>query len=161
MNEWVKVLVTSSVISTVIGGGVGLLVSSYTIKKELHSRQIEAGYEDLVKANTLAWQSIALRDEAKTKKDKALEAEAEKLRRESDASYIVARQKIAAFGNERVVKAMSNYYSKYKDIPSCSNLDKFRADTLIYQNIRDTLGVKGSVSPEDLAPIMFMCNLKQ
>lgn len=161
MNEWVKTLVTSSVIATVISGSVSLLVSGYKIEQELRSRQIEAGYEDLIKANTLFWQSDGLTKQAEQEKDKALEAEAKKLKRESDASYIVARQKIAAFGDERVVKAMSDYYSKYGPAAeSCNNKDKFRSDTQTYKAIRNTLGVGGSVSDEHLANLIFLCSLK-
>ncbi|HWQ68332.1 MAG TPA: hypothetical protein VN494_00015 [Patescibacteria group bacterium] len=161
MNEWAKTLVTSSVIATVIGGGVSLLVSWYKIEQELHSRQIEAGYEDLVRANTLSWQSTLLAEEAEREKNKALEAEAKKLKRESEALITVARQKIAAFGDEHVVKAMSNYYSKHgKAAVSCDNKDKFRSDTQIYKAIRNTLGVGGSVSDEHLANLIFNCSLK-
>lgn len=149
MNEWVKTLVTSSVVGSVFGGGVSWLAASYKIDQELHSRRSEAGYEALVEANTLLRQSEALEKKAKREKDEALAAEAIKLRRKSDASYSTAQQKIAAFGDERVVKAMSDYYSKHgPSATSCSDKEKFRADTQIYRAIRNTLGVGGSVSDE-------------
>jgi hypothetical protein len=104
MNEWVKTLVTSSVIA----GVVSWLATSYKIEQELHSRQSESGYETLIKANTLLRQSEALMEEAKREKDEALTAEARTAKRESDASYSAAQHKISAFGDERVVKAISD-----------------------------------------------------
>ena len=51
MNEWVKILVTSSVVSGVLAGVVSWLTTTYKIEQELYSRQGEASYEALVKAN--------------------------------------------------------------------------------------------------------------
>ncbi len=161
MNELVKTMVTSSVIASVLSGIISWLISSYKIEHELHSRQIEAGYEALVMANTQLWQSDALMEEAKVEKDDALAAKGRKLRREADASYTAARLKIAAFGDERVVKAMADYYRYEPTVTAlCKNTDKFRLDTRIYKAIRDTLGVGGTVSDQDLATVIFRCSLK-
>lgn len=161
MNVWVKTLVTSSVASSLVAGVVGWFAASYKIEQELHSRQAEAGYEALVKANTLLGQSETMRKEAKRENDGALLAEARKLERESDASYRVAQHKIAVFGNERVVTALSDYYYSKKgaDQP-CDDREKFKADVQIYRAIRDTLGVRGRVSNEQLSRILFQCSLK-
>lgn len=164
MNEWVKTLATS----TVVAGVVSWLTTSYKIEQELRSRQSEAGYEELVKANTLSRQSKALMEEAKRGKDQALATQAQKLSRQSDASYSTAQQKIAAFGHEDVVKAISDYYSKYgRAATPCTDKEKVKSDTQIYKAIRNTLGVGGntlgfgdSVSDEHLANLMFLCSLK-
>lgn len=156
MNEWVKTLVTSGVVA----GGVSWLATSYQIEKELHSKESQAGYEALVKSDTLFWHSDSLLEEAKREKDEALAAQARKLKRDADRSLIVARLKIAAFGDESVVKAMSDYFSKHLGAAtSCSNKEKFRSDTQIYKAIRNTLGVGGSVTDEQIANIVFLCSL--
>jgi len=161
MNEWVKILVASSVLSSVLAGVIGWFAASYKIEQELHTRQAEAGYEALIKANVLLRQSETLAVEAERDKDGALAAIVKKLRRESDASYGVAQHKIAAYGDESVVRAMSDYYSKYKDAAKpCINKEKFRSDAQIYMAIRKTLGVGGSVTHEHLANLMFICSLK-
>ena len=157
VKEWVKTLVTSSVVA----GGVSWLVTTHEIEKKLHSKEGAAGYEALVKADMLAWQSAALAEEAKWEKDESLAAEAQKLKRESDASIIVARLKIAAFGHESVVKAMGDYYSKHLNAAMpCENEEKFRSDTQIYKAIRNTLGVGGSVNDKQLATLILLCSLK-
>lgn len=161
MNPWVKLLLTSTVASAAVSAGVSWFTTSHRIKQELHSRQGEAGYEALVMANTLAWQSGDLMKEAKREKDEALAAEARKLKRQSDALYSTARHKIAAFGHEHVVQAMSDYYSKYRGAGTpCPNKEEFRSDIQIYMAIRNNLGVQGKVSEEQLANLVFLCNLK-
>lgn len=161
MNPWVTLLLTSTLVSTVVGAGVSWFTTSYKIKQELHSRQGEAGYEALVTANTLLWQSEALKAEAKREKDESLAAEARKLKRQSDALYSTAQHKIAAFGHEHVVKAMSDFYSKYGSAgTSCANKERFRSDIQIYTAIRNSLGVRGTVSDEQLANLLFLCSLK-
>jgi hypothetical protein len=161
VSEWVKILVTSSVLSSVFAGVVGWLTASYKIEQELHSRQSEAGYEALIKANMLLRQSENLMGEADREKNGTLADEARKLRRQSDASYYEAQHKIAAFGDDSVVKAISHYYSKYAGADrSCPNKEKFRADTETYKAIRKTLGVGGRVTDEHLANLLFQCSLK-
>ncbi len=161
MNEWVKTIVSSGAVAALVAGLVGWFAASYKIDKELHSRQGEAAYEALIKANTLYWQSRDLRKEAEEGKDQAVKARALDLKRESDASYVIARHKIAAYGDERVVKAMSDYYSKYFEAAKpCENKDKFRSDAHIYKAIRHTLGVGGVVSDEELANVVFLCSLR-
>ena len=161
MNPVMTLLLTSTVVSALISGGVSWYTTSYKIEQELHSKQGEAGYEALVKANTLLWQSEALMEEAKREKNEAHAAKARDLKTESDASYATARHKIAAFGHERVVNAMSDYYSKYAGAgTSCLNKERFRSDIKIYTAIRNSLGVRGTVSDEQLANIVFLCSLK-
>jgi len=140
---------------------VSWLAASYKIQQELHVKQSEAGYEALVNANTLAWRSDALAEEARREKSEALAVEARKLRRQSEDSMVVARLKIAAFGDERVVRALSDYFSKHTHAAMpCADKEKFRSDTQIYKAIRNTLGVGGGVSDEQLATVIFVCNLK-
>jgi hypothetical protein len=161
MNDLVKILLTSGVVSSVVGGGVGWFATSYKIEQELYSKQSEGGYEALINANTLLWQSEALSEKAKQKQDKVLAAEAEKLKRQSDASYHVAQHKIAAFGDERVVKAMGDYYFKHTGAAApCRESEKVRSDIQIYKAIRNTLGVGGGVSDQHLATLIFHCSLK-
>ena len=161
MSPLMTLLLTSTVVSTLVSGGVSWLATSDKIKQELHSKQGEAGYEALVTANTLLRQSEALMEEAKQEKNETLVAEARKLKRQSDASYATAQHKIAAFGHEHVVKAMSDYYSKYGGAgTSCLNKERFRTDIKIYAAIRNSLGVRGTVSDEQLANLVFLCSLK-
>jgi hypothetical protein len=110
MNGWVKNILTSTVVtSLVLPGLVGWFVASYKIEQELHSKQNASSYEALIEANAKAWQAKAL-EERNGDKNEALAVEIEKLKRESDVLYVRARSKIAAFGDERVVKAMSDFY---------------------------------------------------
>lgn len=161
MNPWATLLLTSTVLSAVISAGVSWFTTSHKIKQELYSRQGEAGYDALVMANTLLWQSEALMAESKGEKDEALAAEARKLKRQSDALYSTAQHKIAAFGHEDVVKAMSDYYSNYGSAgKSCPNKERFRSDIQVYTAIRNSLGVGGKVSDEQLANVLFLCSLK-
>ncbi|HEV8582765.1 MAG TPA: sulfite exporter TauE/SafE family protein [Thermoanaerobaculia bacterium] len=161
MNASVKTLVTSGVASSLVAGVVGWFAASHKIEQELHSRQAEAGYEALVKANTLFWQSSMMRKEAERGNDGALLTEAQKRQRESDASYIVAQHKIVVFGDERVVAALSNYYYSTSGANRpCDNRKKFKADIATYRALRDTLGVRGRVSDEQLSRILFQCSLK-
>ncbi len=158
MTEWAKTLVASGVIA----GIVSWLAASHKIEQELHSRQGEAGYEALIEANSLLWRSEMLTEEAQREMDKALAAKAQALKRESDASYITARLRIAAFGDERVVKALSTYYFRFMNSSTpCRDKEKFRSDTQTYKAIRNTLGVGGSVSDEQLANIVFLCSLER
>jgi hypothetical protein len=157
VKDLVKVLITSSV----AGGLVSWAAASWKIEQELHSRQADAGYEALIKANMLSRQSENLMGEAGREKNETLANEAHKLRRQSDASYYEAQHKIAAFGDDDVVKAISHYYTKYTGADrSCPNKEKFRADTKTYKAIRKTLGVGGKVSDEQLANLLFQCSLK-
>lgn len=155
MNEWVKTLVTSGVVAAV----VSWLATSYKIEQEFHIKQGEAGYEALVKGNALFWQSTHLKTMAKLEKDEALATRARELEIKSEALHNVARQKIATFGDERVVKAMSDYYS---NVPrtQCDDKERFRLDTQIYKAIRNTLGVGGNASDEQLAVLLFLCTLR-
>jgi len=157
MNDWAKILGTSSVMAAL----VSWFAASYKVDQELRSRQIEAGYESLVKANTLAWQSLGLKEEAEREKNSALTDESQQLKRESDALYISARQTITAFGDERVVKALSDYYAMYKGASKpCPDKERFMVDTKIYKAIRETLGVGGNVTDEQIANLMYTCSLK-
>lgn len=158
VNEWVKTLVTSGVVA----GVVSWLAASYKIEQEFHIKQAEAGYEALVKANTLFWQWEGLTEAAKQEKDemraRTLAIEAQKLKRQSDASYIVARQKISAFGDESVVKALSDYYST--GMETCHDRKLRKLDVQTYRAIRNTLGVGGNVTDEQLAVMIFLCTLR-
>lgn len=164
MNEWVKTLLTS----TVVAGVVSWLATSYKIEQEFHSRQGEQGYQALVEANAHLWLSRRLKDRAEGLRgqpgqDQAI-AEliqaAQDFDSESYKSYVIARYKIAAFGDKRVVEATSDYWSKYQgaDAP-CADQARFRADARIYVEIRKTWGVGGDVSDEVLAPLLFDCSL--
>jgi len=156
VKDWVKTLLTSSAVAAV----VSLLATSYKIEQELHSKQSEAGYEALIQANNLSWRSKALTEEAKRGNNEKLAADARRLRSESDDLYTVARHKIAAFGDERVVKAMSEYYARYGHAATpCPDKGRSRSDTRIYKAIRNTLGVGGSVTDEQLATVIFLCAL--
>jgi hypothetical protein len=84
IDELTKILLTSGVVSSVFGAGMGWFATSYKIEQELHSKQSEAGYEALINANTLLWQAEALEKAAKQEQDEVLAAEAEKLRRQSN-----------------------------------------------------------------------------
>jgi hypothetical protein len=100
-------------------------------------------------------------EEAKREKDAALAAEAQKLKQQSDALYSTAQHKIAAFGHEDVVKAMSDFYSKHGSAGTpCPNKERFQSDIKVYTAIRNSLGVGGAVSDEQLANLLFLCSLK-
>jgi hypothetical protein len=160
MKEFVNTVLASGVVagivSSLVGGAVGWLAASSKIKQEFHFRQAESGYEALVKANALLRQ--AEQDEQSSDEERAREAR--KLRDESNREYQIARQKIAAFGHESVVKALSDYYATYSEAKPCSNKEKFRSDAKTYKAIRNTLGVGGDVSDEQVAILMFHCSLR-
>lgn len=169
MNEWVKTLVASGLVASVFGGGVSWIAATHRIDQELRRGQSEAGYDALVEANTLFWQSKAFEnraDEARKNNKAELADEvmiqAQRLKDQSDALYTTARQKIASFGDESVVKAMSHYYSLYGEnaATACADKEKSRADARMYLAIRNTLGVGGEVSEDDLAVLMFNCRLR-
>lgn len=175
MNEWVKTLLTS----TVVAGAVSWLTTSYKVDKELHSRQGEEAYEALVKANAGTWLSEKLKAQAAELKKQAepeqgaaiteLMSTAQTLERESYKDYVIARHKIAAFGDKRVVRATSDYWAKHKGgAQLCDDQKRSRADAKIYAEIRDTwgvggkiLGVGGYVSDEQLTPLLFECSLTE
>jgi hypothetical protein len=124
MKEWLNSVlasgVTSALVSGLLGGAAGWLTASYKIEKEFHIRQAESGYEALVKANRLKWRA----EEPEPYPDRAHEVA--ELKKESDDSYVVARHNIAAFGDERIVKALSDYWSKYGGAArSCPDKEKF------------------------------------
>lgn len=162
MNDFMKILLSSSVVSGIVGGGAGWFTTSQRIEQELHSKQSASGYEALINANSLNWQSEALKDDTDKKDDKELAADAEKLKRKSNASYQVAQLKIATFGDELVVKAMSDYYYNYGGAwKSCPDIKKYRTDVKMYKAIRDTLGVGGNVTEQQLATMIFQCSLEE
>jgi hypothetical protein len=157
MRDWLKALITGSVAGAVVSGIVSFGLVSYKLEKELHSKQAEAGYEELVKANTLLKQAIRLEKEP----DADMRPEAKKLRRQSEAAYDVALYKIAAFGHERVVHALSAYWAKYQGAGApCSDAEKFQADVKTYRAIRTTMGVGGHVTDEQLGHLVFSCTVK-
>ena len=159
MDEWVKTLVTSSVVGGLVSWLVSFSTVSYKLEQELHSREREAGYEKLVEANTLFWQSV--RTHAAAKDNPTLLQETRRQGRESDAAYIVARHKIAAFGDKRVVEALGDYWARYGGASaSCGDTEKFRSDLRIYTALRQTMGAGGNVSDDQLARVMFLCSLK-
>lgn len=157
VNDLVKTLLTSSLAA----GLVSWAATSYKIEQELHSKQGEAGYEALIKANVLLWQSENLMWEAEKEKNEELANEARKLKRQSDGSYYEAQHKIAAFGDDSVVKAMGRYYVEHLGAKTpCADKEKFRADAKTYKAIRTTLGVGGRVTDQEVATLLFKCSLK-
>jgi hypothetical protein len=164
MQDWVKTLLASSVASALVSGLVSFGTVSYKLEKELHSKQAEAGYEELSRANALYWQSERMEKEAREVNDATLLNEAQKQRRDSDAAYTVAAHKIAVFGHEKVVHALSAYYGGHTEArnPCDTTVDerkKFKADVETYRAMRMTLGVGGRVSDQQLSQVIFKCTM--
>lgn len=161
MREWTKILVSSTLASSLVSAFVSWRTSVQTIELQRWSRQGESAYEALIKANALYWHANArLRPVAgETEPKAAMDGQA--VPSESDLEYTKARHKIAAYANASVVTAMSRYYHDYMGAKRlCSNPGKFRADVQIYREIRNTLGVGGQVSDDDLAVVLFDCSLR-
>jgi hypothetical protein len=147
--------VTSALVSSILGGIAGYFTASRQLEMQLHLKHAEAGYEALVKANKLLWRADELQPDPRKKDEVA------QMRRDSDDEYFVARFNIAAFGDERVVKALSDYYLKYGVAARpCAPREKFELDAKIYIAIRDTMGVGGNVRDSQIANVVFNCSLK-
>jgi hypothetical protein len=147
--------VTSTLVSSILGSFAGYVSASRQLEMQLHLKHAEAGYEALVKADKLLWRADELQADPRKKDEVA------QMRRESDDNYFVARFNIAAFGDERVVKALSDYYLAYGIAARpCEPREKFALDTKIYTALRGTMGVGGDVSDSQIANVVFNCSLK-
>jgi hypothetical protein len=159
VKEWFNNVLASgvvaAVVSSVIGAVSGWFSAAHQAETQLQFRQAEAGYQALVKANKLKFRA----DELQALPDQ--KDEVAKLRKDSDDEYILARHNIAAFGDERIVKALSDYWVKYGGAAKpCVPREKAALDTKIYTAIRNSMGVGGNVSDNQIANVVFLCSLK-
>lgn len=161
MREWTKILISSTLASSLVSAFVSWRTSIQTIELQRWSRQGESAYEALIKANALYWHANHRLRPAAGGTEPKTATDAQAIASESDLEYTKARHKIAAYANASVVTAMRLYYHNYMGADQlCSNPEKFRADVQIYRAIRNTLGVGGPVSDDDLAVVLFHCSLR-
>lgn len=160
MREWTKILVSSTVVASVVSAIVSWLTSAQTIQLERWSRQGESAYDVLINANAASWIQTYDQKPAPAGVEQAAAGNARTLDGEARVNYFKARLKIAVYGSAGVVRALSHYDRTYLDAgQACANQDKFKADVRIYREIRNSLGVGGPVSDNDLAAILFSCSL--
>ena len=155
-----KILLTSGFVSSIAGGAVGWLASNYQIERELQVRQGESGYEALINSNTMIWESEALARRAAELKDSALANQAMELRRKADNFEAAAQYKIAAYGHEKVVNAMADYYAGHlgANVP-CGDMERARTEVRIFQAMRDTVGAPGQVTDRQMARLINECTI--
>lgn len=130
---------------------------SYSKKQDLHIAQGEKGYESLIKANILYWRALELKQKAE--KSSKIAQQRDSLLQKAHDKYVDANHRIAVYGAEKIVKALSDFYI-LRDAPGlCDKYELFAKDANIYHSIRNTLGLAGNVTNDQIATVVFSCRL--